>query len=473
MIYYWTTTILLIVLLIGCEAMGDSASQATAPDSISQPNIIFILADDLGYGDVGCYGQEIIKTPHLDQLAAGGIRFTQFYAASTVCAPSRAGLVTGKHMGQAPIRGNGNLVLADNEVTFAEPLQQAGYRTAMIGKWGLGDDLARGPDTQGFDYYLGYLNQIHAHNYYPDYLLENGDSIRRPNEVKYMPKDHWTKGLGGYATKKVEYSNDLFTQKALNFIEQNQDTSFFLYLPYTIPHNNGEAPVGERQEVPDYGSYADQDWPQEQKGYAAMITRMDEYVGDIVTKLKQLDIDRRTLIVFTSDNGPMAEKEFCQFFDSNGVFRGGKRDLYEGGIRVPTIAYWPGVITPGVSDEPLASYDLLPTFNELTNAQYSGYTTGISFANLLKGQPQSPHKYMYWEYRNGRDNVVIKSYREGKWKLLAFEHFAGSTTYELYDLYGDKQEQDNLAATNEEMVTKLKNKIPQVRSQYPYDLTID
>ena len=436
--------------------------------SSKKPNIILIVADDLGYADIGAFGQKHIKTPHLDKMASKGLMLTQFYSASTVCAPSRAGLVTGKHMGYSTIRGNGNLSLSKKEVSIAEPLKDMGYKTAMIGKWGLGDSIAVGPDSHGFDFYSGYLNQIHAHNYFPEYLLEDGDTLMLDNEVVYMPEKHWTKGLGSYATKKVDYSNDIFTQKALDFIGTTADKPFFVYLPYTIPHNNGEAEIGERQEVPDYGIYAEEDWETEQKGYAAMITRLDDYVGSIMEILEKEGLDKNTLVLFTSDNGPMMDKEFCRYFDSNGIFRGGKRDLYEGGLRVPTIAYWPGTIESGSTDAALAAWDLLPTFADLAGAPEVPNINGISFKDLLVTGKRVEHKYLYWEYRNGHKNYLIKAYREGDWKLVIFEHFDGRTEYELYNLKTDKAEQNNLSTVEVSKLDELVKKIPSVREAYDY-----
>ncbi len=271
---------LLMVFMIGCGPTGEEKTS---------PNIIFIMADDLGYGDLGCYGQEIIQTPGIDRLALSGIRFTQHYAGNTVCAPSRCALMTGYHMGHAEVRGNrqaepsGQWPVSPETITVAKLLQSAGYRTAMIGKWGLGIENSTGdPLKQGFDYYYGYLDQVLAHNYYPEYLLRNGEREYLDNEVQYLDTSLWHKGLGSYATRKSAYSHDLFIEDALRYLDENHDHPFFLYLPFTIPHDNGEAPRGERMEVPDYGLYAEEDWPGDTRRYAAMISRMDRGVGMIM-----------------------------------------------------------------------------------------------------------------------------------------------------------------------------------------------
>ncbi|MCX5637924.1 MAG: arylsulfatase, partial [Planctomycetota bacterium] len=409
----------------------------------SRPNIIFILADDLGYGDLGCYGQKEIATPNIDRLAAEGIRFTDHYAGSTVCAPSRCCLMTGLHTGHCWIRGNALIPLRPSDVTVAELLKQAGYTTGIIGKWGLGETGTTGiPNKKGFDYWFGYLNQRHAHNYYPEFLWRNEESISI--EGNKLPKPE--PGGWGESASKVTYSPDLFTKEALSFVEQNSDFAkasdfacatpdkspdkkdptslklrrtsrpFFLYLAYTIPHANNEA--GQNgMEVPSLGQYADKNWPPPQKGHAAMITRMDGDIGKLMAKLKKLGLDENTLVMFSSDNGPHKEGGGDPAFNkSSGPLRGYKRDLYEGGIRVPMLARWPSKIKAGsVSNHVSAFWDFLPTCCELAGVNTPETIDGISILPTLLGQPdkQKKHEFLYWEFHEqGKKQAV----RMGDWK---------------------------------------------------------
>lgn len=424
--------------------------------NLARPNIIFIMVDDMGYGDLGCYGQEIIQTPHIDRLAEKGMLFTRHYAGNTVCAPSRCALMTGLHMGHAEIRGNGQVEpsgqrpISDQSLTVAECLKEAGYATGMIGKWGLGSDFNSGdPLKQGFDFYYGYLDQVLAHNYFPEYLIRNGEKVYLDNEVKYLDSTHWHKGLGSYSTEKRTYSHDLFAGEALEFIRENQEGPFFLYLPFTIPHDNGEERIGERQEVPDFGIYADKDWPKEQKGYAAMITRMDKDVGRIMDLLEQLGLAENTVLFFTSDNGPMPDRDFTEFFDSNGPFRGGKRQLYEGGIRVPMIVAWEGKIEPGSqSDHISAFWDFLPTACDLAGMEAPSEIDGISMLPVLTGLEQEEHTSLYWEFTEAGGAQAL---RMGKWKLVRNRVISEAPgTIELYDLEVDPGEQTNVAAQHPE-----------------------
>src|SRR6185437_10636866 len=285
-----------------------------------------ILADDLGYGDLGCYGQNKIRTPNIDGLAREGMRFTQCYAGCTVCAPSRCCLMTGMHTGHARIRGNANVPLAADDLTIAEVLKPAGYRTALIGKWGLGNEGTTGiPNKHGFDEFFGYLDQVHAHNYYPEFLWRNERRWPVPGNANGQKRD---------------YSNDWFTRAATNFVRINQKHPFFLYLAYTLPHANNElgARTGNGMEVPGDAPYSNEGWPQPEKNKAAMITRLDTDVGKVLEKLRELKLERDTIIFFASDNGPHREGGVNpKYFDSSGNLRGIKRDLFEGGIRVPMI----------------------------------------------------------------------------------------------------------------------------------------
>jgi uncharacterized sulfatase len=423
------------------------------------PNIVLILADDLGYGDLGCYGQQVIETPRLDRMAAEGMRFTQFYAGSTVCAPSRCVLMTGLHTGHARVRGNGPVrlqSLQSEDVTVAELLKQAGYATALCGKWGLGD-LPGGedglPTVQGFDYFYGYLNQTHAHNYYPDFLWRNNERVPLRNEVKHIPQ---ADSPGGYATTKVEYSHDLIAGEAIRFVREHRDQPFFLFWAVTIPHANNEArrALGDGQEVPDYGNYADRPWRNSDKGQAAMITRMDADVGRLFDTLQELGIDDETLVLFTSDNGPHREGgQDVERFDPNGPLRGFKRDLYEGGIRVPLIARWPARIAAGsTSDHVAYSGDVFATLAEAANQPVHNGLDSVSMLPALRGrdEQQRQHDYLYWEfYEQGSKQAV----RWQNWKAIRMPMLTGKT--ELYNLEADLGETRDLAAEHSDIVSQM------------------
>jgi arylsulfatase A-like enzyme len=419
--------------------------------SSNKPNIIFILADDLGYGDLGCFGQKRIKTPSLDKMAEQGMRLTQHYAGSTVCAPSRCVLMTGLHTGHCLVRGNARVPLRPSDVTVAELLKKAGYATGIVGKWGLGEPDSTGiPNRQGFDYWFGYLNQRHAHNYYPAYLWRNQEKFLLKNEVKSINPP------GGVATKKVEYSHDLIAKEALAFVERSKDGPFFLYLALTIPHANNEARK-EGMEVPDYGIYADKDWPEPQKGHAAMITRMDGDIGKLFAKLKELGIDKNTFVFFSSDNGPHREGgNNPNFNDSNGPLRGIKRDLYEGGIRVPTLARWPGKVKPGsVTNHISAFWDFLPTCAELAGFKPPEDIDGISMVPALlgKSKKQKKHKFLYWEFHEQGKRQAV---RMGEWKGVRLNaNKKPNGPIELYNLKTDIGEKQNIADQHPDIVAKI------------------
>jgi uncharacterized sulfatase len=428
---------------------------AVSAEPPGRPNIVFILADDLGYGDLGCYGQKRIQTPNIDRLAKDGLRFTDFYAGCTVCAPSRCVLMTGYHMGHVWIRGNAGQqnpqiqILRDKDVTVAEVLKQAGYATALCGKWGLGDEGSIGvPNKQGFDFFFGYLNQYHAHNYYPAYLIKN--------ESRY-PLKNIVPGEGNYgsgvASQKVEYSADLITREALKWVEEHKDQPFYLYYAPTLPHANNEGGKNG-MEVPDLGPYASTDWPPQQKAHAAMISRLDADIGRLMALLEKLGLSDKTLVFFSSDNGPHQEGgNDPQFNDSNGPLKGIKRDLTEGGIRVPFIARWPGKIKPGTCDFIGGFQDILPTLAELTGAtsHVPKDIDGVSILPSLLGDPgkQNQHEYLYWAfYERGGAQAA----RSGRWKAVQQPN---DTPVRLYDLTSDIGEERDLAKQHPDVLAKL------------------
>ncbi|SOD78158.1 arylsulfatase [Spirosoma fluviale] len=438
---------LLLIVSVGLQAQTQKTSR---------PNIIFILADDLGFGDVGINGQNLIKTPNIDRLAAEGIQFRQFYAGTTVCAPSRSALMTGQHTGHTYIRGNrevqpeGQQPIADSVLTMAEILKKAGYTTAAFGKWGLGPVGSEGdPLKQGFDRFYGYNCQGLAHRYYPNHLWDNDKKV-----VLATNKN---------LTQTNEFAPDLIQKQALRFLDKRSGSQpFFLFLPYTLPHAELVPPddslftsyKGKFTEKPfagaDYGpnaktgGYASQPYPH--AAYAAMVARLDRYVGQVIAKLKAKGLDKNTLVIFSSDNGPHVEGGGDPtFFNSNGGFRGVKRDLYEGGIREPFVARWPGMIKPKTqSDFVGAFWDLLPTFAELAGARLPTRIDGISFVPALTGKGvQRKHDYLYWEFHEGGGKQAI---RQGDWKAVRLQA-AGNPNgpVELYDLAKDPFESHNLA----------------------------
>ena len=434
-----------------------------AREPLDKPNIIFIMADDLGYGDLGCYGQREIKTPVLDQMARQGIQFRNFYAGCTVCASSRSVLMTGQHMGHTWVRGNAGgdpsvQTLRKNDVTVAERLKAAGYTTALCGKWGLGDDFPGNtglPNDQGFDFFYGYLNQVHAHNYYPEFLWRNKQKEMLRNVVQGSGRAY--AGFeGGWATKRVDYSHDLVVQEAIEFIERSKNEPFFLYLALTIPHANNEGTrgTGDGQEVPDYGIYKDKDWKNQDKGQAAMITRMDRDIGRLNDLLKKLGIEKNTLVLFTSDNGHHNEGGHnTATFDPNGPLRGMKRDLYEGGIRVPLISYWPGMMPQGAISDYIGYFgDLMATACDLAGVEAPANIDSVSMVPVLTGKhgKQLDHKYLYWEfYEQGSKQAV----REGRWKAIRMPMFTGPI--QLFDLSNDLGEANNVAAEHPEVVKRM------------------
>ncbi len=434
-----------------------------------QPNLIWILADDLGYAELGCYGQRVIATPNLDRMAKEGMRFTQFYAGATVCAPSRSVLMTGLHHGHTRVRGNAGQrnataqALQAGDVTVASVLQKAGYKTALFGKWGLGNigEAESGlPRKQGFDTFFGYLNQHHAHNHYPDYLWRNETKESLPNVVKADGDEG-----GGYATEAKVYADDLFADEALKFVSENKANPFFLYWSMVVPHANNERGriLGDGAEVPDYGPYADKDWPKPDKGQAAMITRLDGYVGRMLQHLDELGLAKNTLVIFTSDNGPHDEsKHDLTRFNPAGPFSGIKRSLTDGGIRVPFIAWWPGKVKPGESAHVGYFPDWLPTAAELAGATPPPNLDGISLVPTLLDQdaPQKPHEFLYWEFHEG--GFKQAALYQGRWKGI--RSGGPDAPVRLFDQANDIAEKTDVASQHPEIAEKLSTYLKTART---------
>ena len=449
----------LVILVISVATLFTVNAQS------KKPNIILIFADDLGYGDIGCYGQQKIETPNIDQLAKHGLRFTQFYSGSTVCAPARASLMTGLHTGHVSVRGNkgfepeGQTPLPDTVVTIANLLQDAGYTTAAFGKWGLGFITTTGdPNKKGFDQFYGYNCQSLAHNYYPDHLWNNHERI----------------DLTANLSEDSIYSADLIHQNAIKFLKADHRKPFFLFLPYTLPHGDVIAPrdslydhyIKKFNEEPlkvrpsNYSTKNRSFEPYPHAAFAAMVSRFDKYVGDIIASIEEKGIAGNTLIIFTSDNGPHRENGGDpEFFNSNGIFRGIKRDLYEGGIRVPFIAYWQGVIKPGTSNRVAALYDLHPTFTQLAGINPSKPVDGISMLPTLMQKEDKQHNYLYWEFH---ENGGRQAVRWNNWKGVRLNvNNNGMAPLELYNLDTDPSEQNNIATQHPTIVAKLSNIIKQ------------
>ncbi len=437
------------------SAVG-AAAPAPAPE---RPNIVFILADDLGIGDLGCYGQQRIVTPNLDRMAAEGMRFQSAYAGAAVCAPSRCVLMTGLHAGHARIRDNHNhrgerVPLRPDDLTVAELLKAAGYRTALIGKWGLGEAGTHGvPLRQGFDEFYGFLNQDHASEFYPRHIWDNETEIIL---------------TGNQGTRRKHFAQDLLTDRALDFLRRTAQRPFFLYLAYTMPHADGELArdTGDGFPVPDYGRYADRDWPKSEKGYAAAVEILDRDVGRILDCLREVGIESDTLVLFSSDNGPARVPGHSpEFFASAGKFRGHKGQPYEGGIRAPTIARWPGRTPAGrVCDEPWSLADFLPTAAELAGIEPPAKIDGRSIGAVLLGKRRDlPPDYLYWEgFEKG---TFWQAARVGHWK--AVRRGALAAPVELYDLDADPSESRDLAATERRMRRRMEELFLAARTDSP------
>lgn len=438
------------------------AQQAKLTRADDRPNIIFIFADDLGYGDIGIYGQQKAETPNIDRLAKEGMRFTQFYAGSTVCAPSRCTLMTGLHTGHTPIRGNktlkpeGQVPLPEATVTFPMLLQRAGYTTAAFGKWSLGFITSPGdPQKKGFDLFYGYNCQTLAHNYFPDHLWYNHERIDLPGNLH----------------DDSAYSADMIHQQAMKFIKSDHDKPFFAYLPYTLPHADVIAPhdsvydyyvkkFNEKPVVIKQGNNQDHHFdPYPHAAFAAMVSRLDGYVGEIVDAIRKKGLAENTLIIFTSDNGPHKENGGDPaFFNSNGGFNGIKRDLYEGGIRVPFIAYMPGTIRAGaINTMPAVLWDMYPTFLQMAKLPVPSGIDGFSLLPSLKGIKPKEHDYFYWELHEAGGKQAV---RMGNWKAVRLNVSQDENSpVELYDLIKDPQEKNNVASKYPAIVKKMQQLI--------------
>lgn len=456
-----------LLLLLAASASIHAASALSA----DRPNLIWIMADDLGYGELGCYGQQVIQTPELDRMAAEGLRFTHFYAGATVCAPSRSVLMTGQHHGRTRVRGNAGpknpaaQALTDNDTTVASLLKSRGYRTALIGKWGLGDIGAAEtglPRKHGFDEFFGYLNQHHAHNHFPDFLWRNETRESLPNVVTHVGEHG-----GGYATEARVYADDKFTDEALQFIQSSGNQPFFLYLSLVTPHANNERTRELRNgaHVPDFGIYAGKDWSEQDKGHAAMVSRLDQNVGRILEQLRRTGLDKNTLVIFTSDNGPHNESNHnLQRFHPASPFSGIKRSLTDGGIRVPMIAWWPGHITFGrVTDYVGYFGDWMATACDLSNTSLPDNRDSISFAPILSGKSQKSHEFLYWEFHEGGFRQA--ALYNGRWKGIR----SGSENADirLFDQDHDPAEKVNVAAQHPDIAARISDYLKSARFESP------
>ena len=435
------------------------------------PNVVFILADDLGWGDLSCYGQKLFETPNIDRIAANGMRFTQCYSGTTVSAPSRSCLITGTHSGHTAIRGNrelepeGQFPLPEGAETLFHDFKAAGYTTGAFGKWGLGFVGSTGdPQQQGVDSFYGFNCQLLAHSYYPDHLWDNAERI----DLSDVNKNDPSYGTGAYAP-------DLIHAKALEFLDHAAENGkpFFLWYPTTIPHAELIVPEdsiiqrlrGKYPETPFNGTlpggpyfmngaYIAQSEPH--ATFAAMVARLDVYVGEIVQKLKDLGLYENTILIFSSDNGPHQEGGADpDFFDSNGPWRGYKRDVYEGGIRVPMIVAWPGHVKPGTETDFLCSFwDLMPTFRELTGQDHPEEMDGVSLLPLMEERPgQREHDFLYFEFQELEGRQAV---REGRWKLVHLDIRSEHPRYELYDLELDPGETRDLSDEYPDVLARLK-----------------
>lgn len=437
----------------------------TAAPAQKKPNIVFILADDLGYGDLGCYGQQKIKTPNIDRMAQEGKKFTRFYAGSTVCAPSRSVLMTGQHTGHAYVRGNGEVPLRAKDTILPQYLKQLGYTNGLFGKWGLGLKNTEGsPEKKGWDVFVGLTHHVEGHHQIHDSLWH----VRN-------------KTLGRVAMPKGTYANEVFTDSALQFIRENAQKPFFLFLSFTLPHAALDVPQKylQRYQRPDGSSVFDhevplgsgnyyKEQPQPKAAYAAMVSSLDDYVGKVLEQLRQSGLDKNTLVIFTTDNGTHREggrsdEDIFDCFQSSGPYRGFKRDLYDGGICVPLMARWPGKIAANATSTFSGMFmDLLPTFYEAAGGRPKPAWDGLSILNELKGKRQQQHCYLYWEFYEGGFFQCVVS--DG-WKLIRFFPEKKEPYVELYHLQEDVGERKNLATQYPEKVARLTDYINEAHTK--------
>jgi len=440
-------------LLVWCVSIVVLCGASLPAPAAPKPNIIFILSDDIAQGDLGCYGQKLIQTPHLDRMAAEGTRYMQAYCGTSVCAPSRSSLMTGLHMGHCPVRANreiqpeGQMPLPESTFTVAQLLKSQGYSTACIGKWGMGMfDTSGSPFRKGFDHFFGYNCQRHAHSYFPRFLYRDDQRFDLPGNT----------GVGRGET----YAQNLIADETLRWVRDNRERPFFLFYSVTLPHG--------RFEIDDQGIYQDRQWTEQQKNYAAMITRLDSDIGRLLALLKELNIDENTLVIFSGDNGSSfsPQSEIGRLFDQTmgGRLRGFKRGMYEGALRQAAIARWPGQVPAGrVTEEPWAFWDFLPTVAELTGATLpDGLTTdGQSLVSFLKGGPAPKREYFYWELHEGRP---IQAIRFGDWKAV---RNGPTAPLELYDLKNDVGETTDLAAQHPDAVARAEELLKAARVDDP------
>ncbi|WP_158972750.1 arylsulfatase [Paraglaciecola sp. L3A3] len=463
----------LLILLTGCQTNNldnkSILSKHVRHDNTSKPNIIYILADDLGYGEIGAYGQTKIHTPNLDKLAKQGLKFTQHYSGSTVCAPTRSTIMEGKHTGYSTVRGNktlgenrqrGNYPLPTGSRTIAHMFQEQGYKTGIFGKWGLGGINSTGhPAKQGFDAFSGYLDHRHAHNYFPDYIYRFGNEVELNNKVKVHglgknPSLDYKSYLGN------DYVPDLMLEDAMQFMKQHKNDKFFLYYPLTLPHTALQ-PIEESLQqykglFEEDGNLKGKPTPHQypKAAYAAMVTHIDKHVGMILAELERLNLDQNTIVMFSSDNGAEQNKAYNNFFGSNGGLRGYKRDLYEGAIRAPLLVKWPNKIKANSTTEHIsAQWDLMATFGDIIDAKPNADTNGISFLPTLLQQPQPKHHHLYWEFWKQQG---LQAVRMGQWKGIRLNvNTNPNNPIELYNLSNDPFEKHNVAKQYPEIVKKI------------------